>query len=158
MAPVVHLVPDLLATSHNMLQVLWVSKEFLDAIGDCDSRNDSKHKHAHIKHVFTLIARKKRPEGVKDIVRVDKVVREDPEVDSYMENGEPNNGAQDCSSNKENEGVPRDIPHALLKPIGPHSEEQEEHDDADHKYKLERCAGALTLGLDLEDVEADRCS
>ena len=54
-----------------------------------------------------------------------------------MENEEPNNGSQDGTSDKSHESVPGQIPNALLEPVRPNSEEQEEKDKADEEHKLQ---------------------
>ena len=154
MSPVVHFIPDLLTTAHDAVEVLRVRHELLNAICDSNGGDDPQYEHAHIKHVFALITREQRPEGIEDVVRIDEVVREDPEVDSDMENDEPDNSSHDGHANEENESVPGDIPHALLKPVRPDSEEEEEEDEADEEYKLQLDAEASARGLNLENVES----
>ena len=75
-----------------------------------------------------------------------------------MENGEPNDGSDDGCNNQEYESVPRDIPHSLLQPIRPYSEQEEEEYETNSEDQLQLDARTSTSSFDLEDIETNRCN
>ena len=107
-----------------------------------------------------------------DTYRVDKVVGEDPEVNSDMPHEEPHNHSYNCSRNlkqrkkleqnnhhcltyQEHKEIPGDVPDAETQPLRPHSEEQEEECKEDHEDKPQ---ASLDRALFQEEyVKASRC-
>lgn len=67
-APIVHLIPNLRAASHYVLEVFRILQELLHAIGDCTGGDNSDDEHAEVEHVFALVQGEDRPERVKDVV------------------------------------------------------------------------------------------
>jgi len=63
------------------------------------------------------------------VVLIGPVVRENPEVESNVENDEPHNNSDDCRSEQKDEEVPRSVPYGQSEPLRPdfeHDKEQEQ--------------------------------
>ena len=93
------------------------------------ARKQSKDDGADVEHVFTYLEGVHRKEAVSGIVAVDKVIREEPELEAKVIEDTPDDHSKNSSGNKEHEQVETDIPDALLEPERPQSEAHEHEDD-----------------------------
>lgn len=103
-----------------------------------DQRNRTAHTHQdHLHVVLSSLEGEQGAEGVHQVVRVDEEVRQDPEVNTEVEQEEPHYQSQQDEAHQEDEQVEGHVPDADLQPHGPKVEKHESdgNDETDEQEK-----------------------